>query len=210
FGVLNGICSGSMKRDGETFTFRGRRHAYYEAEEMLATVQAEVEKDRSRLAQFDRAVFMLNYHLASRLGHGADFERRYRCHLELQRFGLALWQHQAHVESVWMYLNSQKQFAWEDLFAVKESLRLARDQLGELLERAQTIVLPSLTHVESGEPLGRFLPEKLVVADLDEVTVTLHLGWVEALHRQMALVMAKVERLQMKSLNGILTFQERL
>src|SRR5262249_39757913 len=67
-----------------------------------------------------------------------------------------------------------------------------------------------LKYVAAGEPLSTHLPDEPDCPDLREADTTIEVGLVAAFHHELVMVADRLERIRLKSLDGILNFQEQL
>src|SRR5262249_29264800 len=119
---LRNLCSGHPPIDKKTFEFRGNHLQREAAEQLIPEVQRELDEDRLYLENFDRNVFVLHGQLAEHLGKQAEFARRYRFHLEVQRFLQQTWDEQAKVKGLFHFLRSQPQYHVDQMVQVEEAL----------------------------------------------------------------------------------------
>jgi Zn-dependent protease with chaperone function len=208
--LLDGICSGRRKPEGKEVAFRGGHYPVSEAGALLSKVQTELEEDRPHLARFDRSVFTLHHHLAERLGQQDEFRRRYAFHLELERLHRLAWQQKARVESVLNFLSSRREVNWDEVSDVKEVLAQAQEGLAAVFRQAAQLSVPPLKHVPAGAALTGLLPPEPADLDLSSAQTVLDARFLGAFHGVAAAVLDKLDRIQVKSLGGILTFQEHL
>jgi hypothetical protein len=208
--LLNDVCAGQGPQEGGTFSFRGRDYATSKAETLLRKVQAEWEEDRRYLARYDASVFALHDHLAGQLGRQEELRRRYRFQLGLQKFLLTLWDQRAQLESVLRFVSSRGTVWGEEMGEIKGVLRQASGALAGVLREAAPLSPPPLKHVRADECLGQLLPAEPAVPEVPLAGEALELSYVEELHRQVTAVLDKLHRLHLKSLGGILAFQEQL
>ncbi|WP_157469944.1 hypothetical protein [Gemmata sp. SH-PL17] len=86
----------------------------------------------------------------------------------------------------------------------------AHETLWLQLRGAHELVLPPLTNMTAGAPLGPFLLAEPLMDNLSEFTSSLDGGWVQRLMSQKGEVIDKAARVLIKSLGGLLVLQERL
>jgi Zn-dependent protease with chaperone function len=167
---------------------------------------------RDELARFDESVFAVYYHLAGQLGRQEELAQRYRFHLELQRLGRLSWEQQAQVEAMLHFVHARKQIRWEDVVELEEALAQVHERVSEVFRDACPLLLPPLKRLKAGEPLVSLLPQQPNLPNLRLAGnyTDLNLGPLAAFHNQLARVVDRLGRLQVKSLAGILTLQEEL
>jgi hypothetical protein len=207
---LEDVCAGRANLDGDGFAWRGKRYHVSEAESLLETLQAELAEDRGYLAKFDSSVCSLHHRLAQRQGNAEEFCQRYRFHVQLETFLRALLPEQARLQSVFVFLSSQKELRWEELHQIVDIFRQAWAVLAAVLKQGAALCPPPLKHMKPGDPLSRFLPAEPSVPNLDPVQTSLNLPWADQLRRELATVTDKLSRVRLRSLHGILSLQEEL
>ncbi|HEV3255892.1 MAG TPA: M48 family metallopeptidase [Gemmataceae bacterium] len=210
FDILDGIGAGRLEAVGGEFELRGQRHPLSQAGPLLAGMREQLGRDRLRLAKFDTSVFVLHYHLAGPLSRQEEFCQRYRFHLQVQKLLHTLWGQQAQVESVLQLLSSRKVLQWDALGGVKGALRQSREGLAAALSEAANLWPPPLKNVKANEPLGCLLPAGPSVPDLAFGELSLDVGWIQELHREISATFHRLSRILSKSLAGILALQEQL
>jgi Zn-dependent protease with chaperone function len=166
--------------------------------------------DAGELARFDLAVFTLHYHLARHRGMEEELCRRYDFQLKVQGLVQTLAAAQAQLDSVFQFVSSGQSMFMQDLVQIVEMLRQVRGVFAAALEQAGQLCPPPLKHLPPGAPLGHCLPAAPTVAELDPVQTSLDLRWCGQLHGELGTVLDRLNRVRIKSLAGLLAFQEQL
>jgi Zn-dependent protease with chaperone function len=173
-------------------------------------LREELEADRRSLAQFDRSVFLLHYHLAGHLGKQEELRQRYEFHLRLEGLDQITWDQRARVDYVLNVLSARQELFVEEAVPLKELLIEAHEGIANLYHLAGVLKLPPLKHVPAGEPLRCLLPAEPAAPDLTSVDTALNGRLLAVFQQQIALVCDKLGRTRVKSLGSILAFQEEL
>ena len=194
--------------NSDDFDFRDQRCPAADAPELLDAIQKELELDRSQQASFDRAVFVLHYQLAIGLGRQEELCRRYQFHLDLQTVVRQTWQQRAQLHWVLRFLSTKTELLVQELSELKTMLSGVHQAVAETLSRAGALQLPALTQLPASATLSQFLPAEPAVPELDVAAITIDLAWIGCLSEQVNVVLDKLSRIQIKSLGGILAFQE--
>lgn len=168
------------------------------------------DEDREYLARFDRSVYALHYHLAERAGEVDEYRQRYAFHLELQQMLHMTWDHVGRIEYVLNFLASRKSINVDEISGLIAPLLDVRDGLAELYERAEHLTLPPLPRVQAGDRLRTQLPPQPETSHLGSSDTALNPAALAAVHGQVLAIADRLNRLQIKSLNGILKQQENL
>jgi hypothetical protein len=114
------------------------------------------------------------------------------------------------VQQVRGFLAAQRNLSWEDLGQVHLILMQAREELTAVRKQAGNLVPPPLKHVKPSEPLARILPGGRSLRDLGPGLPPVDAAWLEELERQIGGTVDRLNRIQVKSLGGILALQEQL
>jgi Zn-dependent protease with chaperone function len=208
--LLDNLIYGESKPAAKDFDFRGQRVDIGEAPDLLKMVQGEMAADRQREAEFDRNVFLLYHQLAAERGRELEFCQRYQFHRDLQKLLQQACEQKARLDSVLRFLSGRRDLHIQELREVQQALCEARQTLAQVLTDAGNLRLPALKQVPAGEPLSRLLPAEPGVPELDMSALSVDASWLGALNAQLSKVVDKLNRLFLKSLNGVLAFQDKL
>jgi Zn-dependent protease with chaperone function len=200
----------AAKAEGTEFEFRGRQLASTEAARCLEVVREELDEDYRRLAGFDCEVFVLHAQLARQEGKEEELYQHYRFHCEVQRLHRALWQEKSQLDAVLGFLATHKAVHVQELGQVYHALCAVRGGLEAVLTSAAALPVPALKHLTAGKPLHGYLTTEPVISELESVEMALDSTWIGTLRRQLETVFDRLNRIQFKSLGGILALQEHL
>jgi len=197
---------------GKDLMFRGQPIQPRDLERLWQMVDQELGEDRQKCAKLDRQVFLVHYAMARLLGGGRDLEllSRYRFHLGAQDFLRKLSIERANAEAVVQYLVSRSQLSEQEMRDAIAGLNAAHAVLDNGLREADSLMLPRLKNMETGQPLGDFLLEDRLVSPLDPSANSIAGDWIGAFFRQVALVLDRLRRIYFKSMGGILALQEQI
>jgi hypothetical protein len=168
------------------------------------------DEDRAYVARFDRSVYALHYPLAEHAGEVDEYRQRYAFHLELQQLLHLTWDQVGRIEYVLNFLGSRKSISVNEISGLIAPLLDVRDNLAELYQRADQLTLPPLPRVQAGDRLRTQLPAPPETSHLGSSETALSGETLAALHRQVMAIADRLNRLLIKSLNGILAQQEKL
>jgi Zn-dependent protease with chaperone function len=194
--------------------FRNRRYGLDDVKRLLKLVEQELEKDRRRLADVDREVFLVHYQMSRQLGPTASraLRQRYDFHLAQQRIFSNLLGQQTRLESALAYVAGRRDGPlpgqlFQELFALLRDVRAA---LAANLEAADRLRLPPLWHMKPGEPLGPFLYDRRLAGQFRWSARSISGKKIGKLHEQLSEVIWRARRIHFKSLGGILSLQEEI
>jgi Zn-dependent protease with chaperone function len=208
--LLERVSAGRVSVDEEFFDFRGSNHPNSAAADLLAGVRTELEDDRRYLADFDRSVFLAHYAVADSAVEREELRQRYDFHLKLQQLVRQALEAEANLGLVVRFLHNRSNVRWEEIAEVRKVLAVARGCLAEVLDAANGLHTPAVTHVTAGQPLRRYLPPAPAAPDPDADRSGINVTAVRVWHRYVTLLADRLGRMQSKSLNGILAFQAEL
>jgi Zn-dependent protease with chaperone function len=210
--MLAGLDQGALRPEGKDFEFRGRRYGAAKVKRLLKQVDQEMADDRERLAALDRKVFLVHYQMGKALGEevARELAQRYAVHLSVQEMLRSLSEQQARATLALQFAASRPQLSADELQGVPSVLRAAHRVVGETVSKARYVFLPSLKNVTAGDPLHRLLLAKDLIPEPGAGGEGLGAAWVESFMRQLAEARGNAERIQFKSLGGILTLQEQI
>jgi Zn-dependent protease with chaperone function len=209
--LLEGLQSGALGIRGKTFDFRGQERRRDEVEDLLKSVEGELESDQKYLAQVDEAVFVAHYQMAGQLGDGSHEELwwRYQFHLEAQEIAKVANAEMARCEYLLNYANSQERLGDE----FEEFVRMFRDSrqtFENALAKAHSLKLPALRNMEAGTPLISYVRPGPPVPPLIADDKGLSGEWLMNYMRQLSEVQERSRRVHFKSLGALLALQERI
>jgi hypothetical protein len=210
--LLDGIRTGRIKVPGEIFEMGGQRYPVASAATLLQNRQGRLEEDQQYLAGFDRNVFALYLRLAARLGKQAELRQKYQFHLRVQRLVRLAWEQKSRVESALVFFQAGHEVRWEEVSQIRDFLAQVHEWLIEIHRDAGELLLPPLTHVQSGAPAATLLPP---IAELPDLTsadsyAALDLKQLAAFDRYVGILAERLTALQAKSLVAILNYQREL
>jgi hypothetical protein len=210
----------AFRREGgkgkeKTVEFRGKRYELEAVPTLLKYLDEQLKGDRRRLADQDREVFLVHYHMSRHLGGTAlqTLRSRYEFHLNLQDILSNLLDEQNQLESLPARLAKWRHDAlpprvFQELFSI---YRAARIVLIESLEEADKLRLPPLWHMKAGAPLGPYLWDKRIVGRFRwEGGRSISGKQVKKLMDQLAEVIDQARRVHYKSLGAILALHEEI
>jgi Zn-dependent protease with chaperone function len=192
--------------------FRGRRYGRRDVPGLLEFIDKDLKEDRRHLAVHDKEVFLVHSFMSRQLGpvFRDDLRERYSFHSRLQSLLSALLGGMFAVESILAAVSGtdeeERQPEYLDVF---QTLRDARNTLVDCLETAKNLRLPSLVHMEAGDPLDRYLWEGPVVGRF-RWTGSISHNKVRKLMYQLNRVIDRAQRIHFKSVSGILALQEEI
>jgi hypothetical protein len=201
---------GEGRQAGKTLTYRGREYPVAEAVNLLSRLEAEAQDDREYLVRFDRSVFTQHYHLAEELGRGEDYYQRYRFHVELQVVLRLAWEARFRLQSVVQFLYSGQTLHVDQLGGLLTQLGEVAEILAAAYQRAEPQCLPPLKHLPAGEPLLSHLPPAPDTSALSASDTALSGATLSGLEHHLVTLTDRLNRLWLKSLNGILAMQDDL
>jgi hypothetical protein len=188
------------------------------------------------MARLDRQVFLVHYEMARQVGgdgrreQGAsnfvicaaaggvcqvggdarrELQERYRFHLAVQEIHGRLWAHDQQVRATLSRLSGKRELTRDEFQGVLAVLGQAHDALADGLMAAGRLPLPALKNVTPGAPLGPMLRTGPLVTGFARAN-TLDGELIGRFLEQLGEVIDKAQRIQLKSLGGILALQERL
>jgi Zn-dependent protease with chaperone function len=170
----------------------------------------ETDEDCQYLERFDRSVFTLHYFMAAQRFELEQYRQRYAFHLGLQQLLCMTWDQVARVESVLNFLYSRRTIGVDEIGGLLEPLLEVREGLDAIYTQAACLALPPLKHQTAGALVSELLPLRPNTANLGSSETALNPGALTVLHRQLLAIGDRLNRLQTKSLNGILHMQESL
>jgi Zn-dependent protease with chaperone function len=170
----------------------------------------ETDEDRQYMERFDRSVFTLHYFIAAQRFELEQYQQRYAFHLGLQQLLCTTWDQVARVESVLNFLYTHRTIGVDEIGRLLEPLLEVREGLDEIYTQAACLALPPLKHHTAGALVSELLPLRPETANLKSSETALNPGTLTVLHRQLLAIGDRLNRLQAKSLNGILQMQESL
>ncbi len=211
-GKLTRLMQGAAALTGTDFEHRGRRYGRADAERLLKEVDAESERYFESVHALDRNAFRVHYAMSVQLGEedAAELERWYRFHLGVQELHSTLVGWAGFVQSTMAGMTGRRQVPEADFQNAIATLRQAHETLRLQLQRARELLLPPLTNMTAGEPLGPFLLAEPLMDNLPASTNSLDGAWVQQLLNQTGEVIDKAARVLFKSLGGLLLLHERL
>jgi Zn-dependent protease with chaperone function len=209
FNHLAAHCRGRASA-AKTFTFRGRQYPPGNADALQEQVRAELQEDRTYFESFDRTVLTLHSRLADEQGRSEEYRRRYRVHAVLQqveaRFGAA----RDRLDGVLRFLYSGQRYGPEQLGGLLVEIGEATELLDAAYADAATVTLPPLEHIAANTPLLALLPPRPATETLATVDAVLAGRQLVQVHNDLRVLVERISRLWVKSLNGILALQEEL
>ena len=209
--LLEGLQSGALGVRGRTFDFRGQEHRKEEVEDLLKTVEAELEADEKYLAQVDEAVYVAHYQMAGQLGDGSHEELwwRYYFHLGAQEIAKTVNVEMARCEGLINYIQSNDNLG-DEFDSIVQIFRESRQSFEDALAKAPNLKLPALKNMEEGMPLIAYLRPGPPVSTLIVSDKGLSGEWVMEYMRQLSEVQDRCRRVHFKSLGALLALQERI
>ncbi len=202
------------KEKKKPLEFRGRRYGPSDVKNLLRFLDEQQAKDRRRLAEEDRAVFVVYYPMACYLGDKTKqvLLDRYRFHLAAQRLLGNLFASQDDLESALALVAEQSEgnVSPETFAQLSRSFRGVRDTLRETLEAADEMKIPPLPHLKVGSRLGPLLWDGPVVGRLGVSGRSISMQKVEKLRMQLAEVIDRLRQVHFKSLSALLKLQEQI
>ncbi len=211
-GKLNRLREGAAALTGTDFEHRGRRYRRTDVERLLKEVDAETDRYFESVHSLDRNAFRVHYAMAVQLGEtdAAELERWYRFQLGVQELHSTLVGWAGFVQSTMAGMAGKRQVPEQDFQNALAVLRQAHETLRLQLRGANELLLPPLTNMTAGEPLGPFLLTDPLLDYLPTYTNSLDGAWVQQLLNQTGEVIDKAARVLFKSLGGLLALQEQL
>ncbi len=209
---LTRLMHGAVELTGTDFEHRGRRYRRVDAERLLKEVDEESKQYFESVHAIDRESFRVHYAMAVQLGEtdAAELERWYRFHLNVQELHSTLVGWVRFVQDTMGALAGRRQVPEAEFQNAIAVLRQAHSTLRMQLEGANGLLLPTLTNMTAGAPLGPFLLADPLMDNLPTYTSSLDVAWVNQLMNQYGEVIDKTARVLFKSLGGLLALQERI
>lgn len=175
----------------------------------LATAEQELQRDFDELAAADRAAFRYFY-VASGAAPEAREElvARYGFLVDVQELLTSLRATEADVIAVVGWLREQERIDEEQLREAQELLRKADGELGDACQRAKTIAVPRLAHMDGARNVAEFM-----VPRRPEVTFggdSIHMSEVAELGRTLDDAQRRLRKLHFKNLGALLRLQDGL
>jgi hypothetical protein len=193
--------------------FSGRRYKPGDVDELLDLIDEQLKKDRRRLAEDDREVFVVHAQMSRQLGRAAaeTLRQRYEFHRSLQRILCNLLDQQERLEQALDYLDGREGPLSGPVFRQLVSIfREVSKRLEESLVAADRLEVPPLWHVKAGTRLGPLLWMGPLVSGVRVSGGAMSGKKIVKLQGQLAAVIERARRLHFKSLGGILTLQEEI
>ncbi len=209
---LAGLSRGFVALAGKDFEHRGSRYGLTDAKRLLTQVEEEINQDFAWMHLHDRNAFRAHYAMACQLADGSrtEMEERYKFHFAVQALHQTLVGWSNHVQSTLAALQGARQVPQEQFQNALGVLRECRKALNEQLGSADDLKLPALTNMTAGSPLGPYLLEGKIVANLPASATSLENKWINDLLNQVGEVTSKAARILFKSLGAILALQDRI
>lgn len=209
---LRAIASGSLQLRGKVFEFRGEHRPAAATESLIAIVERELAADREWMTRHDRSMFLIHHEMARRTDEAllVEFLDRYRFHETVQTTLLTMTDHRNRAHQALAALRGKTELKQSDVHPVEAALVLAQNAMAQFLAAAETISIPSLTHVTPGQTLRSYvLPGKPVPNRISSWS-RLDGPWIDKVLEQLQTIISRSERLRIKSLSAILSFQDRI
>lgn len=210
---LQGLSDGDLKLKGKTFTFRGAERRHGDIKGLIERIDKELEADGEWLQQFDAGVFQAHYQMAVQNGAGDDRDlwSRYGFHLAVQDILRTMNVQRNNLDNLFGYLKKREgQLQKGDMQQIIAQLRQARAAVHEAMTAAYNLGLPPLSNMPTGQPLGPYLLNEPIVADIPPDTRSINGEWINSLTQQILHIQEKSRRIHFKSLGAILGLQEKI
>lgn len=196
---------------GRRFTFRGATRRRREVQSLMAQLDEDFQRQERWLAELDRDIFEVHYRIARRLERAGELLERYRFHLCCQQAMGELRAGQASLQQLLSVLAGARELSPEALAYIGQELLRLHAVLDASIERARSIDVPQLPHVEDGMMLGELLLDGGRVVD----AAPLHAGvlepeWLGRFAEQYELAGGRLGRLGRKSVGRLVAMHEEL
>jgi Zn-dependent protease with chaperone function len=210
--VLHDLLEGRRTLQGQTFTFRGCRYTAFDVEDLLKTVEAELDADRKRLGAEDRLVFQVHYAMAQQQNDVLALElvARYRFHAGAQEILQKTSQAMAEMNEVLEELAGQSELSEEYFRQVIRFFQEMHLTLKTSLDTAGRLRIPRLENMVEGQPLSEFLLPEPLISYLSNSTRSLNGKWLDRMAKQTAEIADRSRRIHSKSLGGIFALQDKI
>lgn len=196
---------------GRRFTFRGSTRRRREIQSLMEQLDEDFRRQERWFAELDRDIFEVHYRIARRLERAEELLERYRFHLCCQQTMVELRAGQAALQQIFSVFAGAREIAPEALPHIGQELLRLHAVLDESVERARSVPVPQLPHVDAGETLGALLIDGARVVD----PAPLHAGvlepeWLGRFAEQYELAGGRLGRLGRKSVGRLVAMHEEL
>jgi Zn-dependent protease with chaperone function len=211
YGRLARLAQGAVELTGNDFQFRGARYRAGDAGQLLNQVSKELDGDFEWMSALDRQTFLVHHAMAARLGGEIprELEDRYRFHLLVQEVHGSLSAHNNRVRTMLGQIAGRQRISKEEWQGAVAVLRQAHEALCHHIGATVQVHLPALKNMKPGQSLGSYLlTERLI--DPHTSSTGLDGDWINRFLEQLGEVIGRAQRIQSKSLGGILALQEKI
>ncbi len=206
------LAHGAVELTGKDFQFRGDRYRVRDAKKLFDQVKQELDRDYEWMKDIDRLAFHVYHCMARQVADAArrELEDRYRFHLAVQDIHFQLSAHQQQVQMTLGRMAGRSEVSQAEFQAALDVFGQAHDALSNLLDTADRLHLPPLKNFTAGEMLGPFLLSQSLLQPICVDQNRLDGDWIGRFLEQVGEVLDKTNRMQNKSMGGILALQEKL